>query len=315
MKRTLSARPPFSFRAVADSHGWRQLAPFSGDADGLSYIARLSTGRVTVLHLAAAPDGAQIESADALAEGEQAEIATMAGWMLALDQDLSAFYAAAQHEPKLAQVAERAQGRLLRSPTLFEDVVKTILTTNTTWSGTIRMVQALVDLFGAQLDDVSSGPLEGPSSSPLDELASGPLPAEPVRRAFPLPKSIAQTDVETLRRDARLGYRAPYVLELARRIDSGTLDLEALKTAELPTDELRKRLRAIKGVGPYAVANLLMLLGHYDAIPIDSWALTLVSKEWHGGAAIGPAEVEAAFAHWGQFKGLAYWFWEWSNAG
>jgi 3-methyladenine DNA glycosylase/8-oxoguanine DNA glycosylase len=291
MKRTLPARPPFSFRAVADSHGWRQLAPFSGDGAGLSYVARLSTCRVTVLHLTVAPDGAQIECADPVTVDEQVEIATMAGWMLALDQDLSAFYAAAQNEPKLAHVAERAQGRLLRSPTFFEDVVKTILTTNTTWSGTIRMVQALVDLFG-------------------DSLLT-----DPVRRAFPLPKAIAQADVELLRQEARLGYRAPYVLELARRVDSGALDLEALKTAELPTDELRKRLRAIKGVGPYAVANLLMLLGHYDAIPIDSWALTLVSKEWHGGAAIGPAEVEAAFARWGQFKGLAYWFWDWSNAG
>ena len=36
MKRTLPARPPFSFRSVADSHGWRQLVPFAGDADGLS---------------------------------------------------------------------------------------------------------------------------------------------------------------------------------------------------------------------------------------------------------------------------------------
>ena len=198
MKRTLPARPPFSFRAVADSHGWRQLAPFSGDADGLSYIARLSTGSVIELHLTAAPDGAQVESTDAVTEDEQAEIETMAGWMLGLDQDLSAFYAAAQHEPKLAHVAGRAQGRLLRSPTLFEDVVKTILTTNTTWSGTIRMVQALVDLFG-------------------DPLWSGPLPRDVGRRAFPTPASIAQADVETLRQDARLGYRAPYVLELARR--------------------------------------------------------------------------------------------------
>ena len=137
------------------------------------------------LHLTAAPDGAQVKSAAALTEDELAEIATMVGWMLALDQDLSAFYAAAQHEPKLAHVAERAQGRLLRSPTLFEDVVKTILTTNTTWSGTIRMVQALVDLFGDSLS------------------------AEPVRRAFPLPKSIAQADVETLRQEARLGYPRP----------------------------------------------------------------------------------------------------------
>jgi 3-methyladenine DNA glycosylase/8-oxoguanine DNA glycosylase len=296
MKLHLAARPPFSFRAVADSHGWRQLAPFSGDADGLSTIARLSTGRVTELHFSEALDGAQVESVDSVTGDEEAEIATMAGWMLGLDQDLSAFYAAAQHEPKLAHVAERAQGRLLRSPTLFEDVVKTILTTNTTWSGTIRMVQALVDLFG----------------DPLGDLSSGPLPADPVRRAFPLPQSIARAAAERLRQEARLGYRAPYVLELARRIDSGALDLETLRTTPLPTEELRKRLRAVKGVGPYAVANLLMLLGHYDAIPIDSWALTLVSKEWHGGAAIGPAEVEAAFARWGQFKGLAYWFWDWT---
>ena len=176
MKLHLAARPPFSFRAVADSHGWRQLAPFSGDADGLSYIVRLSTGRVTELHLAAAPDGAQVECADPVTDDEQAEIATMAGWMLGLDQDLSAFYAAAQHEPKLAHVAERAQGRLLRSPTLFEDVVKTILTTNTTWSGTKRMVQALVDLFG--------DPLGGPLGHPL----GGPSSADASPRAFPAPR-------------------------------------------------------------------------------------------------------------------------------
>ncbi|MCL4504557.1 MAG: hypothetical protein M1140_00835 [Chloroflexi bacterium] len=214
----------------------------------------------------------------------------MARWMLGLDQDLSAFYAAARDESRLARAIERAQGRLLRGATLFEDVVKTILTTNTTWPGTIRMVRALVDLFGDA------------------------LPGDPARRAFPTPARIAESDAETLRTVVRLGYRAPYVLELAQAVASGALDLEALKTAALPTDDLRKRLRSIKGVGPYAVANLLMLLGHYDAIPIDSWALPLVSKEWHAGAAVGPAEVEAAFAGWGQFRGLAYWFWEWTDA-
>jgi 3-methyladenine DNA glycosylase/8-oxoguanine DNA glycosylase len=291
MKRYLSARPPFSFRAVADSHGWRQLAPFVGDADGLSYIARLSTGRVTELHLTGAADGVHVAVEDNLSPGEEAEVAATVTWMLGLDQDLAPFYAVARPEPKLAGAAAGAKGRILRSPTLFEDVVKTILTTNTVWGSTKRMVDNVVALFGDQ------------------------LPADSSRRAFPTPGQLAATDEETLRSVAKLGYRAPYVLELARRIDSGALDLEALRTTPLPTDELRKRLRAIKGVGPYAVANLLMLLGHYDAIPIDSWALTLVSKEWHGGAAIGPAEVEAAFAHWGRFKGLAYWFWDWSDAG
>ncbi|HUV90308.1 MAG TPA: hypothetical protein VMY80_11690, partial [Anaerolineae bacterium] len=78
--------------------------------------------------------------------------------------------------------------------------------------------------------------------------------------------------------------------------------------------QLRKQLRAIKGVGDYAVACLLILLGRYDAVPVDSWALTLVSREWYGGNPVGRAEVEAAFERWGQWQGLAYWFWGWSHA-
>ncbi len=288
MELHLTARPPFSFAAVADSHGWRQLAPFRGDQNELFYVIRLATTRVIELRLAGA-DGAVRVAADASLEpAEEAEVASTVTWMLGLDQDLSPFYAAAQGEPKLAGVAAGAKGRILRSPTLFEDVVKTILTTNTIWGSTKRMVANLVALFG------------------------DPLPADPSRRAFPTPAQLAATDEATLRNAARLGYRAPYVLDLARREAAGALNLEALRTADLPTPELRKRLLALKGVGPYAVANLLMLLGRYDAIPIDTWALSVVSKEWHGGAPIGPAEVEAAFARWGRWKGLAFWFWQYS---
>lgn len=155
----------------------------------------------------------------------------------------------------------------------------------------IRMVETLVSQFG------------------------DPLPADPARHAFPTPDRLAATDAETLRSTARLGYRAPYVVELARAVASGTLDLESLRTADIPAAELRKRLLAIKGVGGYAAANLLMILGHYDFVPVDSWALKMVSHEWHGGEPVGPAEVEAAFEHWGEWKGLAYWFWDWSYAG
>ncbi|MDH4138870.1 MAG: hypothetical protein OEW09_19465, partial [Anaerolineae bacterium] len=147
-----------------------------------------------------------------------------------------------------------------------------------------------------------------------------PLPADPTRQAFPGPDQLAATDEETLRSAARLGYRAPYVLELARAAASGTLrlgsgqalDLESLKTTTVPTVQLRKRLLAIRGVGEYAAANLLMLLGRYDFVPVDSWALKMVSHEWYNGESVGQAEVEAAFEHWGEWKGLAYWFWDWS---
>jgi 3-methyladenine DNA glycosylase/8-oxoguanine DNA glycosylase len=235
--------------------------------------------------------GVSVEVDGQLDEAERGEIARQVTWMLGLDQDFSAFYALAREEPRLAHVEKRAAGRILRSLTLFEDVVKTILTTNTTWAGTIRMVAALVSQFGT------------------------PLPADPARHAFPTPDQLAATDAETLRSVAGLGYRAPYVLELARSVASGDLDLERFKTAGFPTPQLREQLLKIKGVGEYAAANLLMLLGRYDFVPVDSWALKMVSHEWYGGEPVGRAEVQAAFERWGEWKGLAYWFWDWSYTG
>lgn len=298
MDLTLTARPPFSLSAVVGSHGWVMLAPFGRDESGeiLTYVLRLVTGPVVELRIRA------VSSADQAAAGqvrvevdgdldaeEQADVRRNVTWMLGLDQDFSTFYTLAREEPKLAHVEAQVRGRVLRSPTLFEDVVKTILTTNTVWGGTIRMVQALVNHFG------------------------DPLLTDRARHAFPTPEQLAASDEETLRARVRSGYRSPYVLELARAVASGTLNLEALKSADLPAAELRKRLLAIKGVGGYAAANLLMLLGRYDSIPIDSWALKMVSQEWHAGQPIGPAEVAAAFERWGEYKGLAYWFWNWSQ--
>jgi 3-methyladenine DNA glycosylase/8-oxoguanine DNA glycosylase len=96
-------------------------------------------------------------------------------------------------------------------------------------------------------------------------------------------------------------------------VASGQFDLESLKTSNLPTLELRKELMKINGVGPYAAANLLMILGRPDFIPIDSVALSSVSNEWYHGKLITARQVEKRFERWGEFKGLAYWFWDWKK--
>ena len=267
------------------------MAPFHEDeiTGDFSCIVHLESKKVIELRVQSESGGIIVTINDALPAAEVQAVREIISWMLDLDRDFSTFYNLASQEPKLAQAAARAQGRILRSPTLFEDVVKTILTTNTLWAATIRMNNNLVQQFGS------------------------PLPADTTRHAFPTPGQLAATNEETLRSQTRLGYRAPYILQLARSISSGELDLESLKNADLPTSELRKKLLAIKGIGDYAAANLLMLLGHYDFIPVDSWALKMVSNEWYTGAPVGRAEVEAAFARWGVWKGLAYWLWDWSR--
>src|SRR5260370_15026487 len=84
--------------------------------------------------------------------------------VLSLDLDLTPFYAVAAEDPDLAWVLTGA-GRMVRSPTVFEDVVKTICTTNTSWGRTTRMVNALVQH--------------------LAETAPAAHPAAPYGRAFP----------------------------------------------------------------------------------------------------------------------------------
>ena len=307
MKFSLSARPPFNFLSVINSHGWRQLAPFSYDetTSTLSYVLRLSNGHVIELNLRDAVEGVRVET-EKLDRVERREVADKVTWMFGLDMDFSLFYAASRAEPKLARAKKRALGRVLRSPTLFEDVIKTILTTNTLWAATKNMTRKLVDEFGEALPFPGRVAL---NESEERTLAPG---ASAGAKAFPTPEAIAASSPDILKEKIRVGYRAPALHELASRIASGKFDMESLKRSELPTLELRKELLTINGVGPYAAANLLSILGRSDFIPIDSWALKLVSHEWYGGKPITAKEVEKRFEKWGEFKGLAFWFWDWT---
>jgi 3-methyladenine DNA glycosylase/8-oxoguanine DNA glycosylase len=288
MKFNLPARKPFNFLSVVNSHGWRQLAPFSFDenTNTLSYVLRLSSGRVVELKLRDATDGVTVET-QKLNKSERIEVADKVIWMFGLDMDFALFYTASRGEPKLARVKKRALGRVLRSPTLFEDVIKTILTTNTLWAATKNMTLKLVNEFG------------------------DPLEKDAIGKAFPTPESIASSTPEFIREKIRVGYRAPAIYGLAFRVASGKFDLESLKTSNLPTLELRKELLTINGVGSYAAANLLMILGRHDFIPIDSYALKMVSHEWYGREPVTAKEIEKRFEKWGEFKGLAFWFWDW----
>lgn len=288
---TLAARAPFNFNSVVKSHGWLQLSPFEYDEDrqALRYTDRLESGRVLDYQIHPASAGVQVHTLGSLSGPERKEIAQKVTWMFGLNQDYSSFYRAARGETGLRKARRLAYGRVLRSPTFFEDVLKTILTTNTLWAATRRMTLNLVNAFGSP----------GPDG----------------RRAFPTAEQIAATGEAALRNKVRVGYRAPAIHQLGRRVASGELDIEGFKTSTLPTLELRKQLLQLRGVGPYAAANLLMILGRPDFIPIDTYALKMVSLEWHRGRKITPKHVEKAFKHWGEFKGLAFWFWDWKTDG
>ncbi|MDQ4020016.1 MAG: Fe-S cluster assembly protein HesB [Actinomycetota bacterium] len=208
--------------------------------------------------------------------------------VLRLDEDLSRFYELVRDDPELSWAA-RGAGRMLRAPTVFEDVVKTICTTNCAWSGTVRMVGALVEHLG--------------------EPAAGTAPNGPYGRAFPTPAAMAQADLAFYGDVGRAGYRGAYLRSLAEQVASGALDLEALgraTPAELPDEELAARLLALPGVGPYAASHVMMLLGRYSPLVLDSWTRPTYAR-LTGGRPKSDTTIRRRFRRYGPYAGLAFW--------
>ena len=174
---------------------------------------------------------------------------------------------------------------MLRSPTVFEDVVKTICTTNCAWSATRRMVGALVSELG-----------EG-------DPATG-------RRAFPTPEAMAEADESFYKEVVRAGYRGAYLRALAASVASGETELEQLAASaspELPDDEVAARLLALPGVGPYAAAHVMMLLGRYSRLILDSWTRPTYAKLTNARKPPSDRTIERRFRRYGRYAGLAFW--------
>ena len=86
---------------------------------------------------------------------------------------------------------------------------------------------------------------------------------------FPLPETLAALSEEQLA-PLRSGWRAGYILDAARRVSSGEVDLKAV--SGMPLEEARKALQVIRGVGPkVAECVLLYGMGRLEAFPLDVW--------------------------------------------
>ena len=206
-----------------------------------------------------------------------------------MDEDLAPFYDLVRADPDLSWAAAGA-GRMLRSPTVFEDVVKTICTTNCAWSATRRMVDAIVSHLGTPS---VGAPADGPYG-----------------RAFPDPVAMAQAGEDFYRGTARTGYRGAYLIAIARAVADGDLDLEAwarLGPEDLPDEELEERLLALPGVGPYAAAHIMMTLGRYGNLILDSWTRPTYARLAGHRRPPADATIRRRFRRYGRYAGLAFW--------
>ena len=283
MKIKISTPSNFSFRRTVMSHGWYALPPFEFDKQNwtLVRVIDLGSSKPVTVTISETKRGMLVNPTRPVGKRAGEKIVRDVRHMFRLDDDMSIFYAAVSQQPEFAWVATQGAGRLLRSPTVFEDLVKMICTTNCSWALTEKMVNSLVDELGRESNDG--------------------------RKTFPTPEVMAEKSEKFYRERIRSGYRAPYLNELAQRVASGELDVESWLHSELPHDQFMKELKSVKGVGNYAAENLLKLLGRYDGLALDSWTRAQFAKLRNQGRKASDKKIARFYASFKSWRGLALW--------
>lgn len=165
-------------------------------------------------------------------------------WIPFLGLPISPVDSAYERDPVLRPVLEAAGGLTILRQEPFAVIIAFILSANNHFARIQNSVLTLAARYGTALTETI--------------------------RAFPTPEQLARVSPEELRAQAGAGYRDRYLRDTAERIAAGQWDL-SLPYA-LPTNEARKKLMELPGVGP-KVADCILLFGYgkNDVFPVDVW--------------------------------------------
>lgn len=296
MPSTLKLKPPADYDLPRDvcSYGYFLLAPNRWDSGRGVFSRTFSLGRSAVdaeiTQARGRGTGLVVRCARTLSRPERAAVERAVIRMLRLDvgaADLDAFH---RVDPRWR---ESGRGRLFRSPSLFEDIIKTVTSCNVTWPSTIQMNLRLCEVLGRK-DTATNA------------------------RAFPTEAAVAAARPAALRARCRVGYRDSRIVELARLFRTsprhGGIDAEWCEDPATPDEALHQRLLDLPGIGPYAAANIMQLLGRYARLPLDSESIRHGRNVlgFRGSAAQVMRRVHKHFAPFGAHAFLSYWFEIWA---
>jgi 3-methyladenine DNA glycosylase/8-oxoguanine DNA glycosylase len=283
MQLTVKTPTDFNFYRTVLSHGWCALLPFELDREKwkLTRVLDLDRGKPVTVEVSDRKGSLKVLVSRQVSDRAAQKIIRDVRHMFRLDDDLQHFYQLTSTEPEFAWIAAQGAGRLLRSPTVFEDLVKMICTTNCSWALTEKMVSALVNELGSAAGDG--------------------------RKSFPTAEVMAQKSTAFYRDRIRSGYRAPYLAELAQRVASGELDVESWLGSDASLTDLMKEMKSIKGVGNYAAENLLKLIGRYDGLALDSWTRATFAQTRNHGRVANDKKILRFYARFDSWRGLVLW--------
>lgn len=280
----IAAAPQFDFNRTVLSHGWLMLPPFiwDGERGTLAYVYQSVGGAVLRLRMRAVEGGVEVSSLDCPAPTPElaAEMQRAVKTMLNVNWDLTPFYAAMRAHEGYAWLEAERRGRILIAPSLWEDLVKVLLTTNCSWAQTVNMCRQLVTL-GAEHPDIADC------------------------HAFPAAERIAALDFEDFAARVRAGYRSAYLHELARKVAAGDCKLDAWLS--LDGDAFYRAVKSLKGFGDYAAGTIARMYRHFDRVAIDTAAHAMFAERYNGGVKGSAEDIRAHYEKYRRWRGLVLW--------
>jgi 3-methyladenine DNA glycosylase/8-oxoguanine DNA glycosylase len=240
----------------------------------------------------------EVSASRKLSAPEKREAAALLARMLRLDEPPGAIREFHAVDPRWKRAG---RGRLMRSPTFFEDVIKTVTSCNVTWPSTVNMNRRLCEVLGRPVERDVPGMSGAPTHS------------------FPPPEKVARARASTLRARCRVGYRDARIIEIARLFTlparRGGIDAAWFEDPATPDAEVYGALLELPGVGPYAGANIMQLLGRYAHLPLDTEGLR------HGRSVLGYRGNDRAvmkhlhrhYEPFGAHRFRSYWFELWAH--
>ena len=284
---TLIPTPPYDFaltalhatygrgRYGADSFEdgvFRRLLDLGGDTLALATVR--STDTMNKPKLAVELQGPSLgKTAVAVAKRQVA-------WLLDTAHDITHFYRMAKRDPVLRKLVANLHGlHLAHTLSVYEALVLAILGQQISGHVARMLRTLLIQTYGPSLE------VGGVTYF-----------------AFPRPESLVAAGIDGLRKIKFSGRKSEYIADIATRVASGDLDLEALRT--LPDDEAVDALVRIRGVGLWT-ANWVFIraLGRPDGLPHGDLALQrTLGMLVNGGKAMSADEALAYSERWKPFR-------------
>jgi len=299
----VSSPERFNLKTTVLSHGWHECAPMSWCEGGrclqvveregdqvfrVSVVEGKRRAKRVVLNMTIEGGSPREPIQTATAE----RIAARMRVVLGLDRDLTEFYTLCAEHSILRVLPKIGGGRGLRSACMAENVIKAICGTNVNWDQAVKMINRICQL----------GPI---------------LPHFRSLNAWPTPREILRAGRDYLVGVCRVGYRADSILAFCEDVCEGRFDpaeLEAMAASpDVTSDELIKKLRTIRGIGPTSAHYLISFLGRHDRLAIDTSTVAHVARTHTNGKKPTLKQIERIYAKYGKWKNLVWWNEHWLN--